>query len=95
MSLQHDRITELCEQLKFVELGSDGPALTQDAARDGASFAGFLENVLASEQQWREERQRTVRMRLATMPAIKTLKEFDRGLSANVSPTERCGTHVR
>lgn len=79
MSLQHDRIAELCEQLKFVRLGSDWPALAQDAARDGASFADFLEKVLASEQQWREERKRTVLMRLATMPAIKTLEAFDWG----------------
>lgn len=79
MSLQHDRIAELCEQLNFVRLGSDWPALAQDAARDGASFADFLEKVLASEQQWREERKRTVLMRLATMPAIKTLEAFDWG----------------
>ena len=77
MSLQHDRIAELCEQLKFVRLASDWPALAQDAARDGASFADFLEKVLASEQVAREERKRTVLMRLATMPAIKTLEQFD------------------
>jgi DNA replication protein DnaC len=77
MSLQHDRIAELCEQLKFARLGSDWPALAQDAARDGASFADFLEKVLASEQVAREERKRTVLMRLATMPSIKTLEQFD------------------
>lgn len=77
MGLQHDRIAELCEQLKFVRLAGDWPALAQDAARDGASFADFLERVLASEQAAREERKRTVLMRLATMPAIKTLEQFD------------------
>ena len=77
MSLQHDRIAELCKQLKFARLGSDWPALAQDAARDGASFADFLEKVLASEQVAREERKRTVLMRLATMPSIKTLEQFD------------------
>ena len=77
MSLQHDRIAELCEQLKFARLGSDWPALAQDAARDGASFADFLEKVLASERVARDERKRTVLMRLATMPAIKSLEQFD------------------
>ena len=77
MSLQHDRIAELCEQLKFARLGSEWPALAQDAARDGASFADFLEKVLATEQVAREERKRTVLMRLATMPSIKTLEQFD------------------
>jgi DNA replication protein DnaC len=77
MNLQHERIAQLCEQLKFARLGSEWPALAQDAARDGASFADFLEKVLASEQVAREERKRTVLMRLATMPAIKTLEQFD------------------
>ncbi|WCM91438.1 IS21-like element ISXci1 family helper ATPase IstB [Acidovorax sp. NCPPB 2350] len=77
MGLQHDRIAELCDQLKLVRLAGDWPALAQDAARDGASFADFLERALASEQVGREERKRTVLMRLATMPAIKTLEQFD------------------
>lgn len=47
------------------------------AAREGASFADLLERVLASEQATREERKRTVLMRLATMPSIKTLWQFD------------------
>ena len=77
MSLQHARIAELCEQLKFARLGSDWPALAQDAARAEASFADFLERVLASEVSAREERKRTVLLRLATLPAIKTLEQID------------------
>lgn len=77
MSLQHDRIAELCEQLKLARLGSDWPALAQDAARDGTSFADFLEKVLASEFVAREERKRVTMMRLATMPSVKTLEQFD------------------
>jgi len=77
MSLQHARIAELCEQLKFARLGCDWPALAQDAARAEASFADFLERVLASEVTAREERKRTVLLRLATLPAIKTLEHID------------------
>ncbi|MCD0244293.1 ATP-binding protein, partial [Xanthomonas melonis] len=58
-------------------LAGDWSALAQDAARHGASFADFLERVLASEQAGREEHKRTVLMRLATMPSIKTLEQFD------------------
>jgi len=46
MGLQHDRIAELCEQLKLAWLASDWPALAQDAARGGASFADVLERML-------------------------------------------------
>ena len=77
MSLQHDRIAEMCEQLKLVRLAMDWPSLAQDAARDGASFADFLEKVLLSENQAREERKRIALTRLATMPVIKTLEQFD------------------
>ncbi|MFO3707494.1 IS21-like element helper ATPase IstB [Xanthomonas codiaei] len=77
MGLQHERITELCEQLKLARVGSDWPALAQEAARDDASLADFLERVLVSEYVAREERKRTVLMRLATMQAIKTLEQYD------------------
>jgi DNA replication protein DnaC len=77
MSLQQQRIAELCEQLKMARLGSDWPALAQDAAREEASFADFLEKALKSEITARDERRLTVMTKLATMPAIKTLEQFD------------------
>lgn len=77
MNLQHQRIAQMCEQLKFAALASDWPALAQDAARDEASFADFLEKVLASEQRARDERRVNTLMKLATMPVIKTLEQFD------------------
>jgi len=77
MNLQHERIARLCEQLKFARLGSEWPALAQEAARDEASFADFIEKVLASELVAREERKRVTLLRLATMPGVKTLEQFD------------------
>jgi DNA replication protein DnaC len=77
MSLQHDRIAELCEQLKLCRLGAQWPALAQDAARSEASFADFLEKVLASELVARDERRANTLLKLATMPAVKTLEQFD------------------
>ena len=76
-ALQSERIAALCEQLKLDRLGAEWPALAQDAARQEASFADFLERVLASEIVARNERRTTTLMRLATMPAIKTLEQFD------------------
>lgn len=77
MSLQHERIDALCEQLKFARLHTEWPALAQDAARSEASFADFLEKVLASEVAGRDERRCSTLLKLATMPAIKTLEQFD------------------
>lgn len=81
MSLQLERIAELCEQLKFSRLASQWPALAQDAARTEASFADFLESVLASEIVARDERRSAILLKLATMPAVKTLEQFDWGLA--------------
>jgi DNA replication protein DnaC len=77
VSLQHERIAALCEQLKFARLHSEWPALAQDAARGEASFADFLEKVLACELAGRNERRCAVLLNLATMPALKTLEQFD------------------
>lgn len=77
MNLQHQRITELCEQLKLASLGVQWPALAQDAAREEASFADFLEKVLASELLARDERRTSTLLKLATMPAVKSLEQSD------------------
>ena len=77
MSLQQQRIAELCEQLKLARLATDWPALAQDAARQEGSFADFLEKVLASEVTARDERRIAMMTKLATMPALKTLEQID------------------
>lgn len=82
MSLQHERIAALCEQLKLVRLASDWPALAQEAARTEASFADFLERVLGGELAAREQRKRSTLLKLATLPAIKTLEQFDWGFAS-------------
>ena len=76
-TLQADRIAALCEQLNLVRLAAEWPALAQDAARTEASFADFLERVLGSEIVARDERRTTTLTRLATMPSVKTLEQFD------------------
>ena len=77
MNLQHERIAALCEQLKMACLASEWPALAQQAARDEASFADFVEKLLQCESAAREQRKRTTLMKLATMPTVKTLEQFD------------------
>lgn len=77
MNLQHQRIAALCEQLKMACLATEWPALAQQAARDEASFADFVEKLLQCESAAREQRKRSTLMKLATMPAVKTLEQFD------------------
>ena len=77
MSGQEARIAEYCEQLKLIRLSSEWPGVAHDAAKTEASFADFLEKALQCEMFARDERRRATLTRLATMPSIKTLEQFD------------------
>lgn len=77
MNLQHARIAHLCEQLKFTRLQTAWPDVAQQVAKEDASFADFLERVLDAEASARQERKVDMLMKLATMPTIKTLEQFD------------------
>jgi DNA replication protein DnaC len=77
MNLQHQRIEALCAQMKFARLHAQWPAIAQHAAQAQLSFADFLERVLDAEARARQERKVATLMKLATMPAVKTLEQFD------------------
>ena len=53
-----------------------GP-IAQEAARKELSFTDFLERVLKVETQARQIRSRTMLMRTAGYPALKTMEEYD------------------
>jgi DNA replication protein DnaC len=74
---QDVRIAGYCEQLKLIRLTSEWPGIAQDAAKSESSFADFLEKILECEMFGRDERRRATLTRLATMPSIKTLDQFD------------------
>ena len=77
MNLQHERIAALCAKLKLERIAAEWAPLAQHAARDEASFAEFLERLLIVESDARTERQRQTMLKLATLPAIKTLEQYD------------------
>jgi DNA replication protein DnaC len=82
MNLQHERIALMCGQLKLERIGADWSHLAQQAARDEASFADFLERVLGAENDARGERQRATLLKLATLPTVKTLEQYDFSFAA-------------
>lgn len=77
MNLQHERISALCNELKLYRVSGDWAAIAQDAARSESSFADFVERLLISEAAARGERQRQTLLKLATLPTVKTLEQFD------------------
>ena len=77
MNLQQERIEALCAQLKLPAIAVQWPALTQKAATHESSYADFLETALTTEMEARTERTRQTLLKLATLPTVKTLEEFD------------------
>lgn len=84
MNLQHDRIEALCQELKLERIGTDWPHQAQQAARDQASFADFLEQLLGTEREARAERSRQTLLKMASLPAVKTLEQFDFAFASGV-----------
>lgn len=77
MNLQQERIVGLCEALQLDQVAAEYDAIAQAAAKDSASFSDFLEQLLKTELDGRHERARQTLLKLATLPAIKTLEDYD------------------
>lgn len=77
MNLQADRIASLCEALQLGWVGAEYDAIAQASAAEAATFTDFLERVLRVEVDGRHERARQTLLKLATLPGIKTLEEYD------------------
>jgi len=76
MSIQHQRVLELCQQLRLGG-GAIYTALAQQAAEKQVSFTDFVEELLTAERESRRARAREMFARIACFPAIKTLDQYD------------------
>ena len=77
MNLTHERISHLCERLNLGRIATDWPGLADEAIKREASLGDFLERVLAVECAARDRRSREVLLKLATLPAVKTMESYD------------------
>src|SRR3954469_1890595 len=79
--LQHERVAELCAELRLGAVPDLYGVLAQGAAVTDASYAEFLEEVLRAERDARRARAREMFARLAGFPAVKTLDGYDFGFA--------------
>jgi DNA replication protein DnaC len=79
MSVQHERLVELCNELRLGGIAAQYPALAQNDAEKRTSFTYFLEELLVAERESRRARAREMFARVAAFPAIKTLDQYDFG----------------
>jgi hypothetical protein len=55
MSVQHERLIELCNELRLGGIAAQYPALAQSAAEKRTSFTDFLEELLVAERESRRD----------------------------------------
>jgi len=82
--LQHQRIAELCQELRLSAVPNLYSGIAQSAAAKETSFADFLEETLRAERDARRVRARDMFARVAGFPAVKTLDGFDFGFAPGV-----------
>ena len=83
-ALQHQRISDLCQELRLTAIPDLYSGIAQDAAAKQASFTDFMEETLRAERDARRARTREMFARVAGFPAIKTLDSFDFGFATGV-----------
>lgn len=77
MNLQQERIDAHCQLLKLEGLMQGYQSLAAEAASKEWSFLDYLEQVLTHERDARQVRSRQTLVRMAGLPAIKTLDQYD------------------
>jgi len=77
MNLQSERLQSLCESLGLPGLHAEHGALAQVAANEESSYTDYLEHCLQAEQQSRQQRTRTVLLKMAGFPGVKQLSDYD------------------
>lgn len=75
--LSHDRVAQLCEDLKLPGILDAYAALAAAASEQEQSFTDFLENTLTAERDFRRARSAATLIRMAGFPAVKTLEDYD------------------
>jgi DNA replication protein DnaC len=75
--IDHERMVELCEQLKLQAVADQYLQWTQQATALDQSYSEFLHVVLQHEHEARQARSRQVMVKMAGFPVIKTLDTYD------------------
>ena len=75
--LQHQRLMDLCAELRLSAVPGLYGSLAQSAVAKQASYADFLEETLRAERDARRLRACEMFARVAGFPAVKTLDGFD------------------
>jgi DNA replication protein DnaC len=79
-----DRVHHALESLSLAEIDGVVEARLEHAAQGEQAYGDFLAELLECEVHARRERYLKTRMRLAHLPAVKTLEQFDFGFQPSL-----------
>lgn len=77
MSLQHERILELCDRLALSAIAAQYATLADQSSKQDSSYSDYLLSLLEAEGGARMSRTRSTLERMAGFPSIKTLADYD------------------
>lgn len=77
MDLQHERIQLACQQLHIDTMGEQYSLLASRAAANQLNFADFFDALLRAELDAKQQRTKSILLRTAGFPVLKTLEAFD------------------
>lgn len=81
-------IRHYCKQLRIPTVGSQFERLAEEAVKQDQRHVDYLEALLRSEIEERDERLVTRRIKEARLPRVKTLDDFDFASAPNISPMQ-------
>lgn len=79
-----DRVHQALVSLGLPEMDGVVETRLEQATRQEQAYGEFLAELLETEVQARRERYLRTRMRLAHLPAVKTLEQFDFGFQPSI-----------
>jgi DNA replication protein DnaC len=87
-TLQHSAIKEHCKLLRLPTIAGQCGRLAEQAEREHQGYLGYLDVLLQSELEEREQKMIARRLKEARLPKVKTLEEFDFSQTPQVSATK-------
>lgn len=88
VTLRHSAIKQHCKLLRLPTVAGQCARLAEQAEREHQGYLDYLEVLLQTELEEREQKMVVRRLKEAKLPKVKTLEEFDFSQAPQVSATK-------
>ena len=88
MSLQSERIADMCRQLGLYAIDEVWSNVAEYHLNSEGTYADFVEQLLTEELNAKALRSQATLLKLASLPSVKTLEDFDFNFSSGIPKTK-------